>query len=148
MQPERFTEEKTEMKVGVITLMAVLLLALPALAGNVVDPCIANPTDTDGDTICDVIDNCSSVANASQLDSDSDGYGNRCDCDFDNNNACDGTDFGLFGAQFGSAIPPGNPNMDFDGNLAVDGTDFGIFGGLFGGLPGPACGNPAGTPCP
>ena len=138
------------MKVGVITLMAVLLLALPALAGNVVDPCIPDPGDTDGDTICNAIDNCSSKANATQCDSDSDGFGNACDGDFNQDGGIGGGDFLLFGPQFGiGTIPPANPNMDLNCDGGIGGGDFLIFGPLFGvGFAGPACGNPLGTPCP
>jgi len=137
------------MKVGGITLMAVLLLALPALAGNV-DPCAPDPSDTDGDGICAAIDNCSGTANASQLDGDQDGYGDVCDCDFSStaNGACDGGDFGAFVAVFGTGVPPTNCEFDLAPNGAVDGGDFGAFVAQFGGQPGPACGNAPGTPCP
>ncbi len=37
--------------------------------------------DSDGDTVADATDNCPSVANANQLDTDSDGAGDRCDAD-------------------------------------------------------------------
>src|SRR5688500_14983457 len=37
------------------------------------------PVDTDGDGIIDSTDNCPSVANSSQLDSDHDGTGDACD---------------------------------------------------------------------
>ena len=40
--------------------------------------------DRDGDGIPDTSDNCTLVANADQRDTDGDGYGNRCDGDFDN----------------------------------------------------------------
>ena len=36
-------------------------------------------TDTDGDGLFDTIDNCPTVANADQEDSDNDGIGNTCD---------------------------------------------------------------------
>ena len=35
--------------------------------------------DTDGDLICDDVDNCIEVANPDQLDSDADGFGDLCD---------------------------------------------------------------------
>jgi hypothetical protein len=40
--------------------------------------------DADGDGIPDIVDNCMSVPNADQLDSDEDGVGNFCDLDDDN----------------------------------------------------------------
>ena len=39
--------------------------------------------DTDGDGVADDLDNCPSIANADQLDTDSDGLGNACDDDDD-----------------------------------------------------------------
>ncbi len=41
--------------------------------------CGVNPTDQDGDQVCDAADNCPSVKNADQLDSDGDGIGDACD---------------------------------------------------------------------
>jgi hypothetical protein len=51
--------------------------------GLAVSPFAAGATDLDGDTVFDVIDNCSTVANTTQCDTDVDGYGNACDGDFD-----------------------------------------------------------------
>ena len=48
--------------------------------------------DTDGDGIDDSIDNCVSVANADQVDTDSDGIGNACDADDDGDNVIDSQD--------------------------------------------------------
>lgn len=66
------------------------LLALTAaiLATGFVSGCSSNSDsgskspaviDTDGDSIADADDNCPEIANASQLDTDSDGIGNACD---------------------------------------------------------------------
>ena len=75
------------MKVGIISILTALLLALPAFAGTV-DPCAGGggAPDLDGDGYQDdLCDNCSLKANASQTDSDGDGCGNVCDADFDQN---------------------------------------------------------------
>ena len=48
--------------------------------------------DTDGDGIDDSIDNCVSVSNADQVDTDSDGIGNDCDADDDGDNVIDSQD--------------------------------------------------------
>jgi len=41
------------------------------------------PGDNDGDGVADASDNCASTVNPSQLNSDSDGFGNACDTDRD-----------------------------------------------------------------
>jgi len=133
------------MKVGIISILAALLLALPAFAGTV-DPCTGPDTDLDGTV--DMCDNCSAQANASQLDGDQDGYGDVCDCDFNNSNFCDGGDFLLFGAVFSTAVPPTNCQFDMAPTGFVDGGDFLVFGAAFSTAPGPSCGNAPGTPCP
>lgn len=91
--------------------------------------------DTDNDGVLDDVDNCLEVENAGQLDSDSDGFGNACDGDLDNNCFTNFTDLGLFGDAFGS---PGDNPADFDGSGFVNFDDLGIFGSLFGTPPGPA----------
>ena len=48
--------------------------------------------DSDGDGIDDSIDNCVSVSNADQVDTDSDGIGNACDADDDGDNVIDSQD--------------------------------------------------------
>ena len=136
------------MKVGIITIFAALLLALPAFAGTV-DPCTG--ADTDGDGTVDICDNCSDVVNPSQSDGDQDGYGDACDCDYSatGNFACDGSDFTAFIGKFGTGVPPTNCEYDHVPNGAVDGSDFTAFIGMFGGVPGPACAdvNGPGTAC-
>jgi hypothetical protein len=48
--------------------------------------------DTDGDGYVDPEDNCPTVANTDQLDTDGDGAGNACDADDDNDGVADGSD--------------------------------------------------------
>ena len=48
--------------------------------------------DPDGDGVEDSLDNCPAVANADQLDTDSDGTGNACDTDDDDDGTDDGPD--------------------------------------------------------
>ncbi len=52
----------------------------------------SGPVDTDGDGVADDADNCPSVANPDQANSDDDGMGNACDTDDDNDGTPDETD--------------------------------------------------------
>lgn len=68
--------------------------------------------DTDGDGIPDIADNCLNVPNLDQCDADGDGIGNRCDCDFNQDNFCGGPDFTAFIGCFNQATgatPPARP---------------------------------------
>jgi hypothetical protein len=145
------------MKSRTIALLVSLLLAAPVSAGPLCELCDCGEPDTDGDFICDIIDNCTMVANGNQRDGDQDGFGDACDCDFSPsaNGVCDIGDFGSFTAWFGTGVPPTNCEFDIAPNGVVDVGDFGAFVSMFGGLPSPACGNPpgvacasVGTPCP
>lgn len=87
--------------------------------------------DTDNDTIFEPFDNCPTVANVAQTDCDSDGCGNVCDADFDNNGAVGGSDFLSFARKFGqnSCVHDiGLPGPDGE----VSGDDFLRFGMLWG----------------
>jgi hypothetical protein len=108
--------------------------AMSANAGNI--------ADTDGDTIPDVFDNCPipqdfpvnllpflngpNEAPNNQIDSDNDGFGNRCDADFNNVGATvDLADFNLFLAAF--AFPGNNQfDLNYDG-LVIGLLDFNIY---------------------
>jgi hypothetical protein len=125
--------------------MTALLLALPAFAGT---DCTGCGPDTDSDGIGDAGDNCDAIPNPTQTDCDSDGFGNICDCDYDNNGLCDGTDFLTLGSWFGQIVPPAPCPVDQDDSLIIDGPDFLALGSGFGQPPGSSCGHPKGTPCP
>ena len=66
----------------------------------------ATAGDSDGDGVSDDRDNCTLVANASQIDSDSDGIGNRCDPDFNNDCLVGYNDFAAFKSRLGSRSSP------------------------------------------
>jgi Thrombospondin type 3 repeat len=57
--------------------MAMALLAL--IMGVAAAPALACPEDTDGDGVCDALDNCPAIANADQANLDGDAIGNVCD---------------------------------------------------------------------
>jgi hypothetical protein len=90
--------------------------------------------DTDHDGIANNKDNCILIANANQLDSNSDGFGNICDADLDSNGLVSFADINLFRARFGTT----DPDADFNGSGSVSFGDLDIFRSLFGQPPGPA----------
>lgn len=139
------------MKVGMIALTAALvMLAAPAWAGPP-DPCIANPTDTDSDTICDAADNCSGLASAFTCDTDSDGYGNPCDGDFNSNNVTSIADFTvLFLPDLVSGSDTGiGSDMNCGGTVSISDFTILFIPQLIKGFPGPSGIACAGTtPCP
>lgn len=113
--------------------------------------------DRDGDLVPDQWDNCSALANGpsqsipNQVDSDLDGYGNRCDADYDNSGTTTSSDFGIFLASFGTNS---FGETDHDGSGTVTAADFGTYLGKFSGMgaggnsPGPSGLSCAGTtPC-
>ncbi len=91
--------------------------------------------DTDGDGVADSDDNCTLVSNASQLDTNADGFGNACDPDLDNSGFVNFLDVSLFVDAFGSA---GVQDADINGDGAVNFIDFAVVPGYFGLPPGPS----------
>ncbi|MBY0399964.1 thrombospondin type 3 repeat-containing protein [Myxococcota bacterium] len=112
--------------------------------------------DFDGDLVPDLFDNCRTVANgpnqgSNQTDDDLDGYGNRCDTDFDQSCTTTVADFSRFLERFGQNVC--GP-VDFDGSCTITVADFAIFLTKFAnppGAPGPSgltCANClVGVPC-
>jgi hypothetical protein len=108
------------------------------------------PIDTDGDGVLDLLDNCTLKPNPTQVDSDQDGYGNRCDGDLNNNGFTNASDTTLFRLQLGqpSAAPLFN-KADINANGFVNASDATLFRQLLGLSPGPSGLGCAGTvPCP
>lgn len=144
---------KTGLMAAGIALLGVMGLASASFAG------IAE--DIDSDLVYDVLDNCSTIANAApnDCDRDDDGYGSFCDGDFDQNNAVNANDLTK---KFVPDFKPGGldtgTGTDMDCNGAVNANDFtkrfvpdfgkGPSGKDPAGLPGPSGLHCAGTiPC-
>jgi hypothetical protein len=105
------------------------------------------PDDIDRDDIPDSTDNCVISANPQQLDPDLDGYGNRCDADFDQDGDTDQDDTDFLSFNCTGGTPPPVCDLDEDG-IAGNLADFGIFASLLGAPPGPSGLACAGTvPC-
>ncbi len=101
---------------------------------------LVNPfADGDGDTVPTVYDNCTTLSNTSQCDSDSDGFGNRCDGDLNNNTFTNAQDTTLFRQQLGGAsVAPVFNEADLNCNGFVNAQDTTLFRGLLGNPPGPS----------
>jgi hypothetical protein len=91
--------------------------------------------DTDGDGVLDAADNCTLVSNATQLDTNGDGFGNACDPDLDNNGVVNFIDISIFSGQFGSAS---GGDADFNGDGLVNFVDYSIVPAYVFGPPGPS----------
>lgn len=114
---------------------------------NCVATANADQATQDNDGLGDFCDNCIELPNGPlivdaggnvQLDTDADGYGNMCDCDFDNDQFCNIGDFNLFLPDFQSGQDSGiGSDMDGDGFVTIG--DFNLFlPGFQKGFPGPS----------
>jgi hypothetical protein len=105
------------MRYASIAWLACAALGLAAL------PASATP-DSDGDGVIDMLDNCSSLANAPPLgcDSDQDGYGNLCDGDFNNNKQVTPADFAAWLLAFKAGTS--TAVHDLDCNASVNAHDW------------------------
>ena len=109
------------------------------------------PLDSDLDTILESQDNCRSIANTNQIDTNHDGYGNRCDADYNDNGGVDASDFTLFRNAYLTALgdPGYDEDIDADSDGVIGSKDFSVFRNLFLKPPGPSGLACAGTiPCP
>jgi FtsP/CotA-like multicopper oxidase with cupredoxin domain len=92
--------------------------------------------DTDGDGVDNNLDNCITVANADQRDTNGNQIGNVCDADFNGDGIVDAFDIPLFRTAFGQST---FPNEDMNGDGIVDAFDIPLFRAAFGNPPGPSC---------
>ena len=140
--------------ITVSALFALILSPAAALADeakNACDPrwnqnsvapqvsCAANEVDDpDGDCILNVEDNCDHMWNPRQNDSDRDGRGNACDCDFDGDSFVGAEDFEIFRQAYGSDFNNPltktyyNPDVDHNCDNKVDSIDFDLFMSAYG----------------
>ena len=83
--------------------------------------------DTDGDGVCDSVDNCPTVPNPDQKDSNGNGIGDACEpviarCDVDGDGDIDRADLVLIRAGIGQP-PAAGDKRDGDGNSVIDARD-------------------------
>lgn len=90
--------------------------------------------DADGDGVPDDIDNCLGVFNPDQRDTNGNGFGNRCDADFNGDGAVNFADLAILRARFATS----DPDADLNGDGVVNFADLAIFQSLFGRPPGPS----------
>ena len=120
------------MKIGAITLTLAFSMAFAflVLAGmppaSDAGPC---PSTLDTDTIGDCVDNCTILDNDPQVDTNTDGYGNVCDGDFDQTgiNSLKNRGEMLSILLCNPVLCPAtfNPDIDMDSDGTVSLTDLG-----------------------
>jgi cysteine-rich repeat protein len=92
--------------------------------------------DSELDGVEDERDNCTLTSNPSQCDSDGDGFGNHCDCDFNGDNVCNFLDLGRMKSRFFAMGPDLPEDLNCDG--VVNFVDLGRLKSRFFQPPGPA----------
>lgn len=152
--PSQASTTRNARALFLVTILALLISPVGWLAPRTAEA--GAVIDSDADLVPDQFDNCRTVANGpnqttNQVDSDLDGYGNRCDTDYDQSCTTTVADFSLHLATFGTNSLG---ESDHDGSGTVTTSDFAIFLAKFSnppGAPGPsglACAScTSGVPC-
>lgn len=99
--------------------------------------------DSDGDGYDDNSDNCTMVANPSQLDSDGDFNGNMCDADFNNDGTINAADLAFMRSNFFT----NHREADLNGDRVVNFADLSLMQGMYFSAPGPTGADPDQPPC-
>ncbi|MDO8706572.1 MAG: M64 family metallopeptidase [Sulfuricaulis sp.] len=95
---------------------------------------VTTAADTDGDGIPDFSDNCTHVKNPDQRDTNSEGYGNICDPDLNNDGIVNFADLAIMKLGFFG----NNPDADLNGDGVVNFGDLAILKTFFFKAPGPS----------
>jgi len=96
---------------------------------------VTPPPDADSDGVPDTTDNCTLIANVSQTDTDTDGHGNVCDADFNQDCAINFFDLVDFKNVFGVVSPLHDLNESGGPINFFDLVELKV---VFGGTPGPS----------
>lgn len=120
---------------------------IPVVDAWLSDPTIcdaASSADFDADGVPDRVDNCTTVFNPDQADTDRDGYGNRCDGDFNNDGITDATDGALLTSKLRTQRNGAGyqARLDINNDMVIDTWDVTLFNGLVGRAPGPSAVHP------
>ena len=118
---------------------------MPPLASNLVDAQgvalvtawingLGSCNDADNDQADDARDNCTNVANTSQLDVDADGYGNMCDADLNNSGRVTAADYTIMRTRLNTT----DPVADLNGSGRVTTADYTILRNRLNTAPGPS----------
>lgn len=112
-----------------------IVISFSTTAGLTSIPGSGGVVDSDGDGVGDDVDNCLLVENADQRDTNSDGYGNSCDPDVNNDGIVNFLDVSQWALSFNTAT---TGDEDFNGDGFANFVDFALISEYFLGPPGPS----------